>query len=766
MSDWKGFCLAAFVFIVGATFARAQDHQEKVKVVIIVADAGGGKWSFTTVQSVNGDALLGAMVAGALKSASFPHDWRTRGDFKMAIGDRWAWLADRLEKRGVKSPLCTFHRDADGNYVLTVVGSVGAGSEKKGIHLVITSWAVTTAEKLSLDGADGRIRARLAAETASHTADDPASFTQLWQNSTITLEAKPNAPATGQSAGAIKSLREESLELLAAICSAYSDDQRRGVGYEKINAAMAAPLDQLLGSKDDRSVPAEMPGGEFLQVTIADVDPIMGADVAIPAIELPGNLGGVMMMEDFQKKYGGQKFGQRLLAERDQLSVVLKRELEKAGAEPESFPRFMEDEKRRELGAVLGRNPLVSTVGFERAPASGRLVYSVTFRPEQSHLNLTAKGDSVRELSGRMGWDKTWAGGEGVSLAASVGTDSASASASYSRPDRRLGDAIDFKLRYDGSYVRESAVRLGNQSGPLVRREETLLGPRAQIDVVKVAKPNNFSAGPSRQSRWDYSASLFAGFRNLTGGGSTDLLGASPNRLKGAELTHLQSIQFENAPVTSANGSSASNPLRALKFAAGATLEITEFVPDSTGAYLKARLDLFARQEFGAAGHTDYYVEGRWSGGAMSHAASRLDFWRLGGQDVVSGLDAGELAGRTMWSAAIEGGWNLAAIGSRFDRLKPGARNTTSSDAGVAEKNPLDGLYLIGLADCGHVGSQDDAGQLFSSHSSVSSLGTGIRLFGVLSGPSKDSSLTLGYAWSPESIRKSGRVFVRVIIHL
>ncbi len=766
MSGWKGFCLAVLGFVVGATIACAQDHQEKVKVAIAVADAGGGKWTFTIMQSVNGDAQLGVIVAGALKTGSFPTDWRTRDEFKLALGDRWAWLSDRLEKRGVKSPLCTFRAESDGSYGLTVVGSVGAGSEKRGVHLVITSWAVTAAEELSLNGADEKIHARLVAEAASHAADDPASFTQLWRNSTITLEPKADAPATDESADAIKALREKSPKFIAAICSAYSEDQRRGIGYEKINAALSGPLEELLGSKEDRPVPAEIPSGEFLQVTITDVDPIMGVDVTIPAIELPGNLGGVMTIEDFQKKYGAQKFGERLLAERDKLFAGLRHGLEKAGAVSASFPQFMSDEKRGQLSEGLSRNPLVSAVGYERVPASGRLVYSVTFRPEQSHLSLTAEGDSVRDLSGRIGWDKRWARGEGISLAASLGTDSSSASANYSRPDRHLGDGVNFKLHYDGSYVRESDVRLGNQSGPLVRREEILLGPRAQIDLIKLAKAENNRAGQSRQNRWDYSTSLFAGFRKLTGKGSTDLLGTRPNRLNGAALTHLQSIEFENAPVASANDSMQPTSRRALKFAAGAKLEITEFVPDSGAASMKARLDLFARQEFGAAGHTDFYVEGRLSGGVMSHAASRLDFWRLGGQDVVSGLDAGELAGRTMWSAAIEGGWNLASFTSRFDRPQRGAQSAASSEAGAPERNPLDGLFLVGLADYGHVGEQDDAGQLFGSHTSASSCGAGIRLFGVLPGPSKDSSLTLGYAWSPESIRKSGRVFVRVVIHL
>ncbi|MEO6995189.1 MAG: hypothetical protein ABI273_16405 [Lacunisphaera sp.] len=766
MRDWKVLCLMALVYVAGATIAGAQDHQEKVKVAMAVTDVGGGKWRFEAVQSMAGDARLAAIVAGALQTGSFPRGWQARDDFRIAAGERWAWLADRLEKRGVKSPLCTFRQEPDGNYGLIVVGSVGAGSEKKGIHLVITSWAVTASEELSLEGADEKIRAQLAAEAACHAADDPASFTQLWRNSIVTLEPKPGALATGHSTAAIDALRKNGPEILAAICAAYSEDQRRGVGYEKINAALAAPLDGLLGSKEDRSVPAETPGGEFLQVTIAEVDPIMGVAVAIPAIELPGNLGGVMTIADFQTKYGGQKFGQQLLAERDQLSAVLKGELEKAGAVPASFPRFMSDEERRQLGDVLGRNPLVAAVGYEHVPASGQVVYSATFRPEQSHLTLTAKGDSVRELSGRIGWDKTWAGGEGISLAASLGTDSTSASASYSRPDRRLGEAVNFKLRYDGSYERESDVRLGNQSGPLVRREETLLGPRAQIDFVKLAKPENNRGGDSRQNRWDYTASLFAGFRTLTGHGSADLFGTFPKRLEGAALTHLQSIEFENAPVTSGNGSIAPSGLRALKFAAGATLELTGFMPDSAAAYVQARLDLFARQEFGAAGHTDYYLEGRWSGGAMSHAASRLDFWRLGGQDVVGGLDAGELAGRTMWSAALEGGWNLASLVGRFDRPNLSAQSAAPSDAAMAAKNPLDGLFLVGLVDYGHVAGQDDAGFLFSSHASASSLGTGVRLFGVLPGPSKDSSLTLGYAWSPESIRKSGRVFVRVIIHL
>lgn len=767
MSEWKVVGLAVLVFVIfGAAIACAQDHQEKVVVAIAVVDAGGGKWTFTTVQSVDGDTQLGAIVAGALKTGSFPSDWRTRDEFKIAAGERWAWLADRLEMRGVKSPLCTFREDSEGSYALTVVGSVGAGSEKKGIHLVITSWAVTASEELSLSDPGEKIRARLTAEAASHAADDPASFTQLWRNSTVTLEPKADVPATGISAGAIKTLREKSPGLLAAICVAYSEDQRRGIGYAKINAALAGPLDEMLGSKEDRPLPAEMPSGEVLQVTLTDVDPIMGVDVGISAIELPGNLGGMMTIEDFQKKYGGQKFGEHLLAERDKLSSVLKHELEKTGAVPASFPRFMSDEKRQALSGVLSRNSLVSAVGYERVSGSGRLVYSATFRPEQSHLNLTAKGDSVRDLSGRMGWDKTWAGGEGISLAASLGTDSTSASASYLRPDQRLGNATNFKLRYDGSYVRDRDVRLGNQSGPLVHREEILLGPRARIDFIKLAKPENDRAGESRQSRWDYSASLFAGFRNLTGEGSADLLGTSPNRLNGMALIHEQSVEFENAPVSSAGGSIAPNPVRAQKFAAGAKLEITEFIPRSHAAYTMARLDLFARQEFGVEGRTDYYVEGRWSGGAMSRAASRLDFWRLGGQDVVSGLDAGELAGRTMWSAAIEGGWNLASLAAKFGSPKSSVENASSSDAAAAEKSPLDGLFLVGLADYGRVGGQEDAGGLFSSHPSASSFGTGIRFFGVLPGPSKDSSLTLGYAWSPESIRKSGRVFVRVIIHL
>jgi hypothetical protein len=150
----------------------------------------------------------------------------------------------------------------------------------------------------------------------------------------------------------------------------------------------------------------------------------------------------------------------------------------------------------------------------------------------------------------------------------------------------------------------------------------------------------------------------------------------------------------------------------------------------------------------------------------MSDSAPRLDFWRLGGADAVSGLDAGELAGRRMWSAAFEGGWNMAELAGALNKPTPGSSNKPSADVIAAERNPLDGLFLIGLAEYGAVGGQENAGLLFSSHASASSFGGGVRFFGVLPGPSKDSSMTLGYAWSPQSIRKSGRVFVRVIIHL
>src|SRR6185312_10730922 len=101
MSDWKGFCAAVLFFVAGAATGGAQDHQEKVRVTIAVAGIDGGRWILTGVKGVDGDAQLGAIVGGALKAGSFPSDWRTRDDFKLAVGDRWAWLADRLEKRGV-----------------------------------------------------------------------------------------------------------------------------------------------------------------------------------------------------------------------------------------------------------------------------------------------------------------------------------------------------------------------------------------------------------------------------------------------------------------------------------------------------------------------------------------------------------------------------------------------------------------------------------------------------------------------------------------
>jgi hypothetical protein len=465
-----------------------------------------------------------------------------------------------------------------------------------------------------------------------------------------------------------------------------------------------------------------------------------------------------MDLKKFDQAYGAMKFGRELTKKKDAFLRKLQGTLDASDAEAATrFPTFIATEAREALTATLRKNDEASDASAEVDHTTGKLMFEVVYRPVQASYTAKIEGDSARGIGGTAGWSKTWARGRAAAADLTLGQNSQSASASFTHEPQALTKALTWQLDYEGTYTRDHDIRIGTQTGPLVTRRDTLIGPRAKLTYLK-AQDQRIAADTTKwQRHWYYSTTLLAGYRSLAGAGPPAFLASPPAHFGGAVFTNVHAFEYTDGPVPPPPAVAEAH--RRVGFSAGLNLELTEFAPGGSGAYFRGRLDAFAHQAFGTSAHSDYYVEARSSYGAMTGAAPRVDFWRLGGQDVLGGMEDGELAGRFLLAAALEGGWSVTTLISRWNPAASGG----AADPGGSSL--LDGLYVVGLAEYGRVGDQARAGADFSRHTKATSLGAGVRLFGALPGPASDSSIFIGYAWSPESIHRSGRIFARVLIH-
>jgi hypothetical protein len=465
---------------------------------------------------------------------------------------------------------------------------------------------------------------------------------------------------------------------------------------------------------------------------------------------MPADKGGRMSIKDFDAKFGEKPLGPKVHEGVSHCQSRVQHELATL-LPPKAFPRFMSVDERSEIADKLARLPGVSLATHRQDEGSDELTFEVTYAPSRGAITASLNADSTRELTGSLSLNYGWQNGPQLSASGTFGLTSTAVSASVGTSAHQLGGGWSATTDVEYSDQRNNDVRLGTRDGPLVTVSDTDAGGRFVLNYDSMPATDSGSANSTQKHRFRSESSLYVHHRRLAGYGTSAFLG-TPRSLTGPALTLGQTLSVENLVTVPDKA-----PLpRWGKRMLIASTEITHWLAEDHPDYAIVRAEASLRQDFGGFTSADSYVQLRTATGIADQAAPRIDFFRLGADNGLAGLDEGELAGRSFATVSFEAGHSLGAL------LRRNAAGTSApSDAAPS---PLDGFYVFALVEYGCVDRQDDAGGGFNPHTSATSYALGGRLSNGVPGLGADASISFGYAWSPESIRESGRFFTSISI--
>lgn len=678
-------------------------------------------------QSAN-DTFLAERLRQAF--ASQPENWRTLPSFRVPDAFK-AWLHDTLKNAGLSAPI-----------IVTV---------RTGVNSRWNVAATVTAPPYS--------GMRIDVPTTALPANTPAvvvpsselavSASPLWRNTSIRLIGTRTTAPTATGTDVVAVIRDIAAQTAAAGCSAYANSQDVLTYTKVIEAAVVKTVTTRLGPPYVATVSfapnTTATGSRVMVVTVQGLDPVVSARAAVTQIEMPDNLGGRMSLADFTTRFGATRLGRQVLADQRRCETDVQHAL--ATRIPlATLPRFIGDDERAAVARRLATLTGVALVTHRET--GGELAFDVLYSPPQGAMTASLNADATREFTGSASFNYHWQNGPRLSAEATLGLTTTALSASAGTSRHALGARWNTHADLEGAYQHDRNVRLGTRVGPLVTVRSADVGGRLTLDHDSGVIP----AGAQHSQRVRAESSLYARERWLEGDGPSAFLGQTRS-LTGPALTLRQEFSFEEQPAADRTP-----PPVLGKRTLSASVEVTHWLPDDHPDYAGGRAGISFRQEFGGVTPSDSYLELRGSAGLTEQAAPRIDFFRLGADNGLCGLDDGELAGRFFAAGAIEAGHSLGAWVRRASA--PAAMARTAA----APPSPLDGFYVFALAEYGHVGRQDDAGGSFNPDTSASSYALGGRFFGAVPGVGAAASISFGYAWSPESIRENGRFFTRIVI--
>lgn len=519
-----------------------------------------------------------------------------------------------------------------------------------------------------------------------------------------------------------------------------------------------------------------------LVVVVHGFDPVSVLTVAVDRVDLPDDKGKHRTLAELEKTYGRGPLTQRLESAMRQTQSSLQAyvdrlypPLSRAGmgsspapivaAQPASaapgLPVFLDADGRTSLGTRMQDDSLVAShveiVSPSLQGTPEQLKLPVTYLPSHLALSATINGDSIRELTGNVSAKYSPLGPKGSALSATFvpSTQGIGGGLDYEFPFY-LGKAKRFAGTVDagGNYALTRAVRLGTRDGPLVSLQDVRLG-----GSVSISREYFFGAraGPPAGS-FTLGTSLDARVRDLRGYGPATFLG-QPGSLHGLDLTGDLSASL-------VLGMTQEHPTGLWQLDSDVTFGcwLVDRGPDVSSATASTAVRRFFYSSGAGGGGilSGSYVELRGEAGRVGSVAPRVDFFRLGGDQWLRGMEDGELAGRSYWCVAIEGGPNLATLA----RLLPTSGTASSGPSApangraAAASSPLNNIYLYGTIEAGAVGGQQDAGTDFNPARSAQSYGVGLRLFGAI----PNGTLAVGYARSRQALHPSGRFFVSIFL--
>lgn len=174
-----------------------------------------------------------------------------------------------------------------------------------------------------------------------------------------------------------------------------------------------------------------------------------------------------------------------------------------------------------------------------------------------------------------------------------------------------------------------------------------------------------------------------------------------------------------------------------------------------------------ARQYLGWETNEDIFLVWNWAAGIATSSTPRFAQFRLGGNQRLRGLQEGEYIGRSFIYQGFETGITIRPIveylfeNLRNDQSATDAQNNSTTLGGV----DLAKIYIKGLIESGQVSESSSLGEWITFPTALTSYGVALEYGGPIPGSGTDNGLVLsvGYAYSPQSSAREGRVFTSVL---
>jgi hypothetical protein len=297
------------------------------------------------------------------------------------------------------------------------------------------------------------------------------------------------------------------------------------------------------------------------------------------------------------------------------------------------------------------------------------------------------------------------------------------------------GAQTNFGPQISGDFVEDQDQRFGNTVGPVLRDHEIGWEPsfaysytsaELKPDQTPVSNLFGLAAGFGIRQRW-FSISPATG-------------SLFPPRASG----------YITAVFVDATPSYRYQPVRAGPIGGlelGATIHFLQGLPAGDYEFTQIQGSAWAALYFGSPLHPrDYFVRFRKGMGSSNGATPLFELFRLGGSDT-RGIEQGEQVGREIAFEQSEAGVSARQIVSWFQH----APKTPTEKMPTASPIDLTKIYLAGFYDRGRVFSSGSFSDLVDFRHAAKGYGIAVELAGISAGK-KRITLSIGYAWSPDSV--------------
>ena len=415
---------------------------------------------------------------------------------------------------------------------------------------------------------------------------------------------------------------------------------------------------------------------------------------------------------------------------------------------PLAPPRFVSNGERTELLKQLGGEERVASANDDNQPgatggtkapgsAANPLGVAVTYAPRtvriDSSLHYTPEQNLTGELTGSS--NNLFLRGDAAELSVDGGDGTRDASLSYDWPWGPRDDSGIAKNTAEAgaAYTFDHDVLMGQAAAAHAAEEIESLYLRDSVRLAASARAElkfRLTAGAEKASL-NSAAPLFA-----TAPGGQGILAAA-------------GFQGDLAPVPAEDKTA--HGWLARHTEAHVLAEGKQVWESRDRSYHTAYFDADVEVFSGAAEARNVYGQIAVGAGLASRETPAHALFRLGGDARLRGLEEGELVGRNYAFARLELG---AGLGYLMDAFGPKTAGTAAA--------PSPPIFILGFAEAGRIDGTEAFVDSGSRRTAAQSLGGGIRAPVQTPGGNGPMSVNLGYAWSRQSIKHSGRTFTSV----